>query len=276
MTGNTYESTSDPQDAKQPVQFTGIVVTYNEARHLRECLNSLAFCEQLLVIDLGSVDESMEIARECGAEVVHHERVPFVEQVWPDAVSLARNSWIVRSDPDEIFPFSLVDDLIDVIAKSQSLAMVSLPHQYYFRGKPLKTTIWGGTKYISNKVFHKDRVQLKPHVHRGIRCRNGYYSERIKGISNNLIQHYWADTFGQLFEKHRRYIKHEGESRYNSGQHFSWYTMIIDICRALGLNLINCRGLRGGFTGIFLSFFYSWYTLMSWLSLRKYERHQQS
>ena len=273
MAENIYEKTFNSTKPDQLVQFTGIVVTYNDAQRLRECLNSLKFCEQLLVIDLGSVDESVEIACECGAEVVNHKWVPIVEQVWPYAVSLARHSWIIRADPDEICPTSLADDLRKIIAKSEFVGVIETPHQYYFCGKPLTTTVWGNIKYIG-KVFHRDRVRIEPCVHRGIRCRNGYSSQRIKRTEDNVVQHYWVDTFAQLLEKHKRYIKAEGKSRYDSGQRFSWLKMIVSVCRELKANLINYRGLFGGFNGVFLSFFYGWYIFESWLSLRKYERCQ--
>lgn len=254
-----------------PIEFSGIVVTYNEARRLRDCLNSLAFCEQLLVIDLGSKDGSAEIARECGAEVVNHKWAPVVEQVWPDVVSLARHAWIIQVDPDEVFPSSLVDDLVNTILKSPSLAMVYLPRQYYFRGRSLKTTIWGGIKYTP-KVFHKDRVQLEPHVHRGIVCKNGYELKRIEPDSNVSIQHYWIDTISQLFEKHWRYIEREGEARYQLGERFSWRRWVRETGRALKCNLIDYNGLRGGLLGIFLSAFYAWYICMSLLSLCWYQK----
>ena len=90
MTENIYENTFDLTTSDQPVRFTSIVVTYNEANRLRECLKSLSFCDQMLVVDLGSGDNSVEIAQEYGAEVLHHEWVPLVEKVWPIVVPLAR------------------------------------------------------------------------------------------------------------------------------------------------------------------------------------------
>jgi glycosyltransferase involved in cell wall biosynthesis len=257
-----------------PVEFSGIVVTYNEARRLRDCLDSLAFCEQLLVVDLGSTDGSAEIARECGAEVVNHKWVPVVEQVWPDAVSLTRHTWIIRADPDEVFPSPLVDDLVNMILKSPSLAMISLPHQYYFRGRPLKTTIWGGIKYAF-KVFHKDRVQLESLAHRGITCKDGYELKCIESDSNIAIRHYWIDTFSQLFEKHWRYIEQEGEARYQLGEQFSWRRWVGETGRALKRNLIDYKGMHGGWLGIFLSTFYAWYVSMSLLSLCRYQKRAE-
>ena len=149
----------------EKIPVTAIVFTYNEERRLQDCLSSLAFCEQLLVIDLGSADGSVQIAGEYVAEVFQHAWVPFAEQALNYALSLARNKWILRLDPDEVFPAELVRDLIPIIVQSQSAAMVGLPHRYYFIGKPLRTTIWGGKRIIP-RLFHKDRVEIFPYVHR--------------------------------------------------------------------------------------------------------------
>lgn len=260
-----------PLEMPLPVSFTGIVVSYNEAQRLCDCLKSLSFCDQLIVIDIGSADASVEIAREYGAKVFTHQWVPVVEQVWPFAVSLARNEWIVRLDPDEVFPNALFHDVVQAIQKDDTLAVVKLPHQYYFRGKPLTTTKWGGIKYIG-RIFHKDRVELTSQVHRGMKVKPGYYLATIGETPNNVVQHYWVDSYGQLFEKHWRYIKQEGEARYSAGERFSWVRGIDETVRALAVNLIRRKGIFGGLTGIFLSFFFAWYLGMSQLSLLKYQR----
>jgi hypothetical protein len=88
--------------------------------------------------------------------------------------------------------------------------------------------------------------------------------------ANTYLIHYWADSVGQLFEKHARYIK-EGESRYVADQRFSWKRMLYGMYSQFVSNLITRKGIRGGFTGIFLSLFATWYALMSWLSLRRYQ-----
>jgi len=256
----------------EKIPLTAIVVTYNEASRLRECLISLSNCTQLIVIDLDSADESVQIARQCGAEVYRHDWVPFVELVFHYALSFARNNWILRLDPDEVFPPELITDLLPVIVESQPAAMVGLPHQYFFLGKPLRTTIWGGKRIIP-RIFHKDRVEISPYVHRAFRCKAGYPQISIEPEGDFAIRHYWADSFHQLFEKHNRYLRHEGESRYGTGQRFSWHKMIQNTLWSLGANLIYFRGLIGGSHGVFLSFYHSWYVLMGWLSLRDYENN---
>jgi glycosyltransferase involved in cell wall biosynthesis len=253
------------------VKFTGIVITYNEGARLRECLQSLSFCEQLIVVDLGSFDDSVEIAKKCGVELILHEWAPVVEKIWPDVISLARNNWILRADPDEVFPAPLIKDLENVIANDHVTALVSLPHQYYFRGIPLKTTVWGRTTYI-HKVFHKDRIILTSLVHRGLLAKDGYNEKRVEAKIDNLILHYWIDTYYQLFAKHWRYIRQEGKAKYDFGERFWWRRWIRNTWQALRQNLIDYDGLKGGFVGIFLSFFYAWYVNMSLLSLWHYQK----
>lgn len=253
--------------------ITAIVVTYNEQVRLRNCLQSLNFCSQIIAVDLGSKDNSVKIAQECGAETMKHELVPFGEKVLPDVVPKARNNWILRLDPDEVFPASLAQDLaIELKEADENLAMIRLPHHYYFRGKLLKTTRWGKVQFVT-RVFHRNRIEWSVNVHSGVtNCKPGYRTIEIPARGDNPVRHYWIDTYKQLFEKHNRYIPHEGESRYAKGERFSWIGSIKETICALKQNLIGYRGLLGGFTGIFLSFFYSWYVARGLLSLRRYEK----
>jgi glycosyltransferase involved in cell wall biosynthesis len=252
-------------------QFTGIVVTYNEARRLRECLRSLAFCEQLVVIDLGSTDSSIDIAKECGARVVPHARVQVVEQVWGEAMTYARNDWVVLLDPDEILPADIANEFRAAISKDPLLGMIRVPRQFYFKGTPLHCTVWG-INHPKHVVFHKHRNSFCKNVHKGVRLLDGYTVAVLSGLPNWYIEHYWADSYWQLFEKHWRYVKREGESRFQQGERFSWRRWAKETRVALQHNLIDLNGLRGGFVGIFLSFFYAWYVSMSLLSLRRYQK----
>jgi len=224
----------------------------------------------LIVIDLGSTDASVEIAKQYGAEIIHHERVPIVEQIWDEAVSYARNDWIVLADPDEVFPANVADQLQALIDKDPKLGLINIPLQYYFKNRPLCYTVWG-MKRARRSLLHKKRNRFSPNVHRGIQLLEGYNRVELPWKPDCIIKHYWIDSFYQLFEKHWRYIKREGESRYHVGERFSWRRWTRDTIVALRLNLFDYDGIRGGFLGIFLSGFYSWYVAMSLLSLRRYQ-----
>lgn len=255
----------------QKIQFTGIAVTYNEAQRLRGCLNSLRFCEQLIVVDLGSTDASVEIAQQCGAEVVHHERVPIVEHIREKAVTYARNDWVIFLDPDEVLPANIEDELRLLITQQPNLGLINLPRQFYFKDRPLNFTIWG-KEQIKQAVLHKNRCKFSPYVHQPVQIINGYISGTLPQQPDYYLKHYWVDSYRQMFEKHWRYIKLEGKSRSERGERFYWGNWFKSIASALIHNLFTYNGIRGGLLGIFLSFFYAWYVAMSLLSLRQYQK----
>ena len=254
------------------VPLTALVVTLNEERHLRECLHSLACCNQLLVIDLGSSDGSIGIALESGAELIHRKRAPIVEQVRKDNVVYVRNDWIIFLDPDEIFPTAAIPKILSAIATTPNLAMIKFPWQFYFKGNPLRCTIWGRNN-MKAAVVHKNRVSFSSSVHRGLSILSGYSALTFPKDNRYVIKHYWIDSYKDLFEKHLRYLKHEGHSRFHHGERFSFHGLIREPLSALKYNLFQYDGLRGGFTGMFLSLFYTTYVFLSLCSLWRYEKH---
>lgn len=258
-------------ETNNQIQFTGIVINYNEGDYLKDCLKSLVFCKQLIVFDLGSTDASLEIAKEYGAEIIHHERVPIVEQVRNEAMVYVRNDWVILADPDEVFPANITDELRSIIDKDPKLGSINLPLQYYFKNKPLCFTVWGKNR-TKKAVLHKKRNRLSSNVHRGIRLLEGYNNVELPFRPEYIIKHYWIDSYHQLIEKHWRYIRREGEARYQAGERFSWGRWRREPVAAFKRNLFDYEGIHGGLLGIFLSGFYSGYIAMSLLSLWRYQK----
>lgn len=252
------------------MQFTGIVITYNEEKHLQKCLSRLSFCDQLVVIDLGSSDHSLGIAKQFNAEIFQHNWVPIPEEVRKKALGFAKNEWVIFPDPDEILPKGIEVALRLLINSEPNLGVIEIPMRYYFMSKPLHYTKMGQT-FSVRRVLNKERATYIPYVHTPMQPLNSYIVKRLDAnLATDCTEHYWIDSYNQLFEKHRRYIKGEGKSRYYSGEKFSWVLMSKKTIRELKINLIHHKGIQGGFVGIFLSFFFAWYTMMAYLSLRHY------
>ncbi|MFC2172932.1 glycosyltransferase family 2 protein [Acidobacteriota bacterium] len=266
----TQEQPSQKIEGSRKLKCSVIIVTYNEAERLSECLDSLAGVDQLVVIDLGSTDGCADMARGFGAEVYEHEWVPFVELVIPQAVEKIRNEWLLRLDPDEVVPEALWTDLKAALKEAQGKAAFWLPFQYYFLGKPLNSTVWGGLRFFP-RLLNIHHVSFSPDIHRGIVIDEGAEQVWIEARQNNRVRHYWADSMKQLLSKHRRYLENEGEAKFKNGERFSCLDLIKEPCKALWLSLVKRRGILGGFKGIFLSFFYAWYICMSQISLYRYQ-----
>lgn len=256
------------------MKLSVLVVTYNDDKYLEECLNSLQPFDELIVVDLGSTDQSVAIAQTNGIKVVRHPWVPIGEMVYPNLKHIMRNDWILRVDPDEVIHSDLVVTLL-AFEVSDKYGMVTIPLQYYFLNQKLDTTAWGGIRYAA-RISHKERTMMEKGVHSKHLCKDGYSTYQIDFSGTNVIAHYWINSFSQIFSKHERYLDLEGESRFNKGERFTWLQIVKQTLVHFRFSFIQRSGWRGGWVGWFLSFFYAQYEARSWLALRKYEKSQIS
>lgn len=256
------------------MKISVLVVTYNDEKHLKDCLIPLKSFDELVVVDLGSTDRSLEIAKDLGINVIARSWVPIIEMVLPTLIPTLKNDWVLRIDPDEVLPSALVDDLL-ALEPDKNVGAIVLPLQYYFLNKKLNNTVWGGMRY-SRGVIHKKRVIIGPQVvHVSYDLRDGYKLFTIKFKGDNFVAHYWVDSYSQLYSKHERYLKMEGKARFTRGQRFSWKRLIRYTLEEFIASFVHKSGWRGGWTGWFLSFFYAQYEARSWLALRRYENSQK-
>ena len=82
-------------------QLSAIVITKNEAANIGACLDSLAFCDERIVVDCGSADATVKLAQEKGARVAFQEWRGFGPQK-NYALSLATGTWVLSLDADEL------------------------------------------------------------------------------------------------------------------------------------------------------------------------------
>lgn len=81
-------------------RLSAIIIVKNEAANIGACLDALAFCDERIVVDGGSTDDTMAIAAAKGARVVAHEWKGFGPQK-NAALALAQGEWVLSIDADE-------------------------------------------------------------------------------------------------------------------------------------------------------------------------------
>ena len=109
------------------MKLSAIVITRNEAHNIAACLDSVAFCDERIVVDSGSTDDTIKIAEGKGARVVHHDFAGFGAQK-NFALSLAQGEWTLSLDADERVSKELADEILGAItqAKAQAYEMPRL------------------------------------------------------------------------------------------------------------------------------------------------------
>lgn len=254
--------------------ITALVVMYNAERMLDDHFKSLWFCDEIIAIDIGSSDMSIDIAKKYNCKIEHHPWVPMGELAWVNYVKQSKYDWIIVSDPDEVVTPVLggrIKYKIDHV--SPTTGTVSLPYRHHFLGKRIITSMWKDIHYIP-KLFHRDRVDLKCTVHSPFTIKSGYNNMWLKtelDDDSEVILHYPAENVLNLLKKLSRYAILEGESRFKKGEVWTVEGSLRSIARSIYYHFKSTHGLHT-ISGMFLGCTFVTYDILSQFSLWVYQR----
>ncbi len=151
------------KDTTPDTRITAVVQTYNASRHLDACLSCLHGADELLVVDMESTDDTVEIARRHGARVVVVPRGEhrIVEAYRNFAIHEAQNPWVLVVDADELTPKALLDYLRAEIERDPTPRAFLIPIKNYFMGK------WMRCYYPERIVrfFYRDGTDWPYRIH---------------------------------------------------------------------------------------------------------------
>jgi glycosyltransferase involved in cell wall biosynthesis len=237
--------------------LTALIASRNEARLLERCLPTLAFCDEVVVIDLESDDDTATVAEAHGARVVRHELVPIGEWARIAVAPQARHNWLLVVDPDEEVPPALVRELARLLPTlGENVAAVDAPIQYHFRGKPLTGTQWGGPTR-RRLLVRRDAVDLTRRIWGGMTIRPEREILELPFTPETAIAHRWAESYRALFAKHRRYLRLEPASRFAAGEITGYRAVARTPWRTFTESFITKKGYRDGLDGLALSLFWA-------------------
>lgn len=193
------------------------LATYNEEQNIRDCLESVAnWCDEIIIVDGSSEDNTVNIARKLGAKVIISENVPMFHINKQKAISMAHGDWILQLDADERVGSKLRLEIDEVINRDDADGYW-IPRKNYFLGRFLKkggiypdytlrlykkgqarfpqksvheqVTVTGKTGYLINPLIHMADKNLKRYFIRFTRYTDLLAQEIInKRKGPNFIQ----------------------------------------------------------------------------------------
>lgn len=163
------------------------IITHNEENNIARAINSVAFADEVIVVDSHSQDRTRDIASELGAKVF--------ENKWPGygaqknyAATLCQNNWILSIDADEEVTTSLQQEII-ALKEDDSVDQYLINRLTYFCGRPIKNGGWF-PDWIG-RLYHKQRCKwTDSEVHEELISTSGGVSVNLLG----LINHYSFNT----------------------------------------------------------------------------------
>ncbi|MBI2600882.1 glycosyltransferase family 2 protein [Candidatus Daviesbacteria bacterium] len=234
-----------------------IIVNLNEAENLKKCLQSLGdFAKEIIVVDLGSTDNSLEVAKDHNATVINHHRVDYVELVRNFSISKAKYDWILILDPDEQIPSQLKKVLGDII-KGQEYSAANIPRKNIFLGKWIAHTNWWPDRHI--RFFKKGSVKWSDKIHSYPKVEGKVF--QVPEKEELAIVHLGYANFSQFIKRQNRYSSIEAENRYGKGIRTSPINFFWWPTREFLVRYIRHKGFLDGFLGFALVFLMMVYQL---------------
>jgi glycosyltransferase involved in cell wall biosynthesis len=139
-------------------KITAVVVVKNGAMVIEECLKSLKWCDEILVIDDQSKDNTLEICKNLRTKVVTRAMEGNFAEQRNYAYGLAKNKWLFYVDADEIVPEKLKLEIVRYFNRpiSKKISAFEMKRDDYFLGKLLKHGA-SGSHYFC-RIIRKDRT----------------------------------------------------------------------------------------------------------------------
>jgi glycosyltransferase involved in cell wall biosynthesis len=143
------------------------VIARNEASNISDCLEKLSFCDERIVVDSGSSDDTMKLAAAKGARVVAHAWQGFGAQK-NFALSLAQGDWVLSIDADERVSPALAAEIRQAIAAATADGY-ELPRSSTFCGRPMRHSGWYPDHVL--RLFRRGRARFSDDaVHERVIC----------------------------------------------------------------------------------------------------------
>jgi len=246
-----------------------VVLTRNEERHLPGCLETLGWADEVLVLDSGSTDRTLEIARVAGVRVAERPFTHFGDQRQA-ALEMARGEWVFFVDADERVPPELAVEVRRVVQRHRPEVGWWVPRRNIFWGKEVRHTGWFPDyqlRLLKKGYARYDRTELVHEV-ATVEGETGY-------LQTPLI-HLNYDSWREFFVKQAMYARYEADRWVLDGRRVRLRTFFLQPLRGFWRRYVHWQGWRDGLLGFQLSLAMAWFewevARLVWQRQRKMSR----
>jgi glycosyltransferase involved in cell wall biosynthesis len=247
--------------------LSAIVLTQNSGATLDACLSSLAFCDEILVVDSGSSDASLRIARAHGARVRHQPWLGYTRQR-NAALAWAQHAWVLSVDSDEVVPGALALEIRLALSQPTPHAGFYIPERVRFFRRWLR---WGGIyPGYHLTLFRRDRVR---YGHGPADVHEGPILQGSSGRLRNFKLHHAYPSFRLALRKLNRYTSLEAQGRWQKGKRATLYGIFWRPLERFLKNYFLKLGFLDGWEGFLYCYLTAHYAFVTHIKLYEQEKN---
>ncbi len=242
------------------VKLSVITLALNEEQHIADCLKSVAWADEIIVVDSGSTDKTIELAKGYTNNVLSVEWRGY-GATRNIALDIAAGEWILWLDADERVTNQLAGEIQAVLqVNDNSVDGYTVPRQAYFLGKWIRHCGWYPGRVT--RLFRKSKSRFtESNVHEQIKV-----AGRIGELKNDLL-HFTDPDLHHYFNKFNRYTSLAARDLAAAGREFSLYDILVRPSFMFFKMYILKRGFLDGLQGFILCIVSSAYVFTKYAKL---------
>jgi len=236
-----------------------VIITYNEQDNIKRCLESVRWADEIIVIDSGSYDKTLDIVRKYTNKIYIHKWKGYSKEK-NFGILKAKNDWILSIDSDEVVSDELKDEIIKSI-KNTKFDGFFIPRKVYFLDKWIKHCGWYPDFQLRLFKKSKGRFDESKLVHEGVKL-NG----KIGYLKNSLL-HFPYKDLNQYFQRFNKYTTLAANELFKKNKRVIFVNLILNPIFTFFKMYFLKLGFLDGFAGFVVCFLSSFYNFVKYSKL---------
>jgi glycosyltransferase involved in cell wall biosynthesis len=241
---------------------TAILAVLNEADSIRGCLETLDWCDNIVVVDNGSDDDTVDIAQEYTERIIHYNKQHgFGDPLKRHGIKQVKTEWAFIIDADELVQPRLADRLKSIVDRN-NVDVVEIPFKNYLFGQWVQATNWWPAFYP--RLFRVDSMNLTEEVHAYENVDDDATVHRLPLDPDLAMIHFNYTDIEDYISRTNTYTTIEADQK---NEHFSRLDILRRPIEEFGYQLLKEKGYKIGRLGLLIALLTAWYRFLMYLKM---------
>lgn len=246
------------------MKISAVIIAFNEEKNIAQAVESVAWADEILVVDSESIDKTRQIAESLGAKVLIQNWLGFAGQK-QFAVDNAANNWVFSLDADERVSDELKNEILQLknLSENELADGYKIPRLSFYMNRPIRHSTWYPDWQL--RFYNRRKGKWKDVlVHESVKLIDGATIKKLRGDILHFSMENAAHHNRKLTEI---YAPLAAEQMYLQGKQTTPIKIVFAASAAFFQNYILKGGFLDGFPGFCIARFASHYTFLKYLLL---------
>jgi glycosyltransferase involved in cell wall biosynthesis len=242
------------------VKISATIIACNEERNIARAIESLRCCDEILVVDSGSTDRTVEIARKLGARVIEIEWRGYAGQK-NFASDQASYDWVLSIDADESLSEALEAEIWQIKKTGPQYDAYTMPRLAQYLGRWILHSGW----YPDRKIRLFDRRKARwegDYVHESVVVQG-----TVGHLESNLL-HFTCNSLTEHLRTMDRYTTLAAEQLVDQKAKITWRRIVLDPLWTFFKTYFLKQGFRDGLEGLCIAYMAAFYNFVKYAKAR--------